>query len=99
MKLIQLVITLILLSVVMSVQAKMPKHTYACHVQTVDNELGIAFMQADQKPKAELEAIGRDAYVARDRTQKTASVVECVRVPGNSLSNPIAQQLLESIPR
>lgn len=99
MKAIKLITLLGIILTALSLQAKMPENTYACEVKTSDNEMGIALLQADKKEKAEEEAINRSAFVAGNRQQTTVQVIECVEIPGNKLSNPVAQELLDSIPR
>ena len=99
MKIFKIIVVAVIVMSALSLQAKMPKNTYACHVITDEQEIGIAFMQADKLSIAESEAINRSAYVAENRTQTTAQVVECVVIPANKLSDPIAQQLLDNIPR
>ena len=99
MKTIKLLTILGIIVSALSLSAKMPENTYACHVTTDENEMGIAFLQADTKAIAERDAINRSAFVTENRTQTTIQVIECVQIPGNKLSDPVAQQLLESIPR
>jgi len=99
MNIFKIVVVAALVLSALSLEAKMPKNSYACHVITDEQEIGIAFVQADELAIALTEALGRSAYVAENRSQATAQVVECVVVPGNRLSDPIAQQLLDNIPR
>jgi len=89
---------IVLMLVVSSVSAVMPKHVYACHVITVDNEHGIVMIQANSTEEAELASLKRNAVTkAATKNAISSTILQCVAFPEGQLSDYNAQQILKGM--
>ena len=82
-----------------TIKAKMPSNSFACHVVTQSNDMGITFIQADDVAEAEKASLGKKAYITADERDTATTVLQCVDYPEGKLTDSEAQKLMESIPQ
>jgi len=95
---IKMVSAIVLMLMVSSVSAVMPKFVYACHVITVDNEHGIVMIQTNSMREAEVASLKRKAVTkAATKNAISSTVLQCVEHPKGKLSDYNAQQILKGM--
>jgi len=57
---------------------------WACHVKTQSGEDGLAMVDVKELSRAKKSALNARALTEKGAWQKSASIVECVQMPGGS---------------